>query len=367
MGDFHMYRKRALTLILLLTALCYAPSAQEKPSSTAEPPAAKPAEPATPVQPAPASVADLSPNLVVVRVSGEPITEKQVLSAIEVLSKQTVIKPEQKSQRAAILFKGALDNLVTVTILKSEARKQNITVDKARVDQQMQVFASQYPSKEEFEKAMARQGVNEAEVRKNVEETWSVQALLDSAVKNVPAVSDAEIQKIYDSNPFAAPERAHVAQLFLKFEPNSTPEQKAEVKKRLEGIRADIESKKLTFADAVAKYSQDPNAPKGGDVGFVARDQITFKPLEEAIFGTAPGNLATVVESPQGCHLVRVIEIKPAGKATMEEAKPEIKEQLEQIAKQRAMQTYMDELKSKATVENFMTAEEFDKRHPMAQ
>jgi parvulin-like peptidyl-prolyl isomerase len=362
-----MYRKRALTLILLCTALCSASSAQEKPSSTPEAPAAKPAETAAPVQPAPSPAVASSPDLVVARASGEPITEKQILSAMEVLSKQTVIKPEQQSQRTAILFKGALDNLVTVTILKSEARKQNVTVDKARIDQQMQVFASQYASKEEFEKAMARQGVNEAEVRKNVEETWSVQALLDSAVKNVPAVSDAEIQKIYDSNPFALPERAHVAQLFLKFDPDSTPEQKAEVKKRLEGIRTSIESKEITFADAVAKHSQDPNPPKAGDVGFVARDQITIKPLEEAIFGTAPGNLSPVVEGPQGCHLVSVIEIRSAGKSSLEEAKPQIKEQLEQMAKQRAMRTYVDELKSKATVENFMTAEEFNKRHPMAQ
>jgi parvulin-like peptidyl-prolyl isomerase len=286
---------------------------------------------------------------------------------MEVLSKQTVIKPEQQSQRTAILFKGALDNLVTVTILKSEARKQSITVDKARIDQQMQIFANQYPSREEFEKAMARQGVNEAEVRKNIEETWGVQALLDSAVKNYAAVSDAEIQKVYDNNPFALPERAHVAQIFLKFEPGSTPEQKAEVKKRLEGIRADIESKKITFADAVAKHSQDPNPPKGGDVGFVVREQIEIMPLKEAIFAAAPGSLTPVIEGPQGCHLVSVIEIRSAGKATLEEAKPQIKEQLEQIAKQRAMRTYVDELKSKATVENFMTAEEFSKRHPMAQ
>lgn len=362
-----MCQKPALTMILFFAALCFAPSAQENSSSTPEPPAAKPANPVAPAPPASSSVADSSPNLVVARVSGEPITEKQVLSAIEVLSKQTVIKPDQQSQRNTILFKGALDNLVTVTILKSEARKQSIAVDKAKIDQQMQMFVSQYPSKEEFEKAMARQGVNEAEVRKNVEETWSVQALLDSAVKNVPTVSDAEIQKIYDSNPFGAPERARVAQLFLKFEPNSTPEQKAEVKKKLEEIRADIESKKITFADAVAKHSQDPNAPKGGDVGYVSRDQITIKPLEEAIFGTAPGNLAPVIEGPQGCHLVSVIEIKPAGKATLEETKPQIKEQLEQVAKQRAMRAFMDELKSKATIENFMTAEEFDKRHPVEQ
>jgi parvulin-like peptidyl-prolyl isomerase len=336
-------------------------SAQEKPQPT---PAA---DPAAHSQSSSAAAAESSTNLVIARVSGEPITEKQILSAIEVLAKQTVIKPDQKKQRNTILFKGALDNLVTVAILKSEAKKQNITVDKAKVDQQMQVFASQYPSRLEFEKAMARQGLNEAEVRKNVEETYSVQALIDTAVKNAPPVSDADVQKFYDSNTLSAPERAHVAQLFLKFEENGTPEQKAELKKRLEAIRADIDSKKVTFAEAVAKYSQDPNSPKDGDVGIVARSQIAIKPLEEAIFGTAPGNMTPVVEGPQGLHLINVIEIKPAGKASLEEAKAQIRQQLEQIAKQKAMRSYVDELKSKATVENFMTADEFDKRHPAQQ
>ena len=93
------------------------------------------------------------------------------------------------------------------------------------------------------------------------------------------------------------------------------PEQKTEIKKRLEGIRADIESRKITFADAADKYSQDPvGRPKGGDIGQIARTQISVKQLGEAIFSTAPGLMTPVVEGPQGFHLVNVMEIKPSGK-----------------------------------------------------
>jgi parvulin-like peptidyl-prolyl isomerase len=72
-----------------------------------------------------------------------------------------------------------------------------------------------------------------------------------------------------------------------------------------------------------------------------------------------------VIESTSGYHLLQVIEKKPAGKATLEEAKPVIQQYLHQAARQSAVQKYVQGLKSKAVIENFMTAEEFNKRHPV--
>jgi peptidyl-prolyl cis-trans isomerase C len=356
-----MNRKRLIVLALVAFAVCFSAWAQQNTPLTPGSAPAKPAESATPAKTGTES------DLVVATVSGEPITEKQVLTTISVLEKQTLLKPDERKDRNILLFKGALDNLVTLTLLKAEARNLNVTVDKARIDQQMQLFETRYGSKEAFEKAMAKQGTNETSLRKSIEENWSVQEVLDRAAKDVPAISDAEIQKFYDSNSekLLSPERAHVAQILLKADPAATAEQKAQIKKNLENIRADIESKKITFEDAAAKFSQDQaSAKNGGDQGFVSRGQ-TEKQLEEAIFTAFPGSLTPVIESPSGYHLVRVIELKPAGKATLEEAKPSIQQYLSQTAKQSAIQKYVHGLKAKAVVETFMTAEEFDKRHPV--
>jgi len=306
-------------------------------------------------------------DLVVARVSGEPITEKQVLSTIEVLARQTLLKPEQRQQRNSLLFKDALDNLVTLAIIKSEARKQNPAVDQAKVDQQIQQYAGRYASKEEFLKELQSQGVTEAEMRRSIEENLSMQQVLDRVAQDVPSATDQEIQKYYDGNldKFAVPERAHVAQIFLRKNPGGTLEQQAAARQRLEEIRTEIEAGKIAFADAAVKYSQDSaNASKGGDLGLVPRG-LMLKELDQALFMTAPGGITPVVESQTGYHLIQVIEIKTAGMKSLEEAKPEIKQILEQVARQRAVQRYIGELKSKAVVETFMTAEEFDKRHPV--
>lgn len=356
-----MYQKRFIALILFFAAMCVSALAQQNAPSTPATAPAKPAESATP------PMGGTESDLVVAKVSGEPITEKQVLATIGVLASQTLLKPEERKNRNILLFKGALDNLVTLTVLKTEVRNQKIEVDKARIDQQIQMFETSYGSKDAFEKAMAKQGVNETSLRKSIEETWGVQELLDRAAKDVPVAPDTEIQKFYDSNPdkFLNPEQVHIAQILRNVDSAATAEQKAEAKKILEGIRADIESKKITFTDAAAEFSQDKSGTsKGGDAGFVARGQI-LKPLEDAVFGTDPGSLTPVLEGSSGYHLFQVIEKKPAGKATLEEAKPAIQQFLFQAAKQSAVQKYVQGMKSKAAVETFMTAEEFDKRHPV--
>jgi peptidyl-prolyl cis-trans isomerase C len=338
-------------LVSIAAALCSTAAAQQGA------PAAAPSTPAAQSE---------GTDLVVARVSGVPVTEKQVVSAIDQLASQTKMPLDQLQQRNDLLFKDAINNLVTAALLKNQARQQNVTVDKDKVDRQMQQIEKRFPSKEEFQKVMNSQGVTEADLRKNVEDSLGMQEVIDQAVKDVPGATDADIKKFYEDNPekFQMPERVHAAHILLRVDPKGTPEQKAEIGKKLEGIRADIESKTITFADAAAKYSQDPsNAQKGGDLGFFARGQMV-KPFEDAAFAAKPGTLSPVVETQFGYHLIQVIELKPAGMASLEDAKPAITRYLDQVIRRKATQKYVEDLKAKATIETFMTQEEFVKRHP---
>ncbi len=347
-----MMRRNPVYVAFILMLLCWPASARQN-------------KPATPAQKQPAADAAAS-DLVVARVAGEPITEKQVLSAINTLAKQKVLPPDKQKERISIFFKDAVENLVTVAILKGKVKEQNITADPAKVDQQIQQFSKQFPSQADFQKMMASQGVTEADLRKSVEERLTVQQVLEQATKDVPGATDEEIGKFYEGNPdkFKAPEQVRASHILLRLDSKSTPEQKDEAKKKIEAIRAEIESKAITFAEAAEKYSQDPsNAQKGGDLGFFSRGRMV-KPFEEAAFATKPGTLSTVVETQFGYHIIQVAELKPAGTVSLEESKPLIKQYLDQLARQKAAQKYMSELRAKANVETFMTLEEFSKRHP---
>jgi peptidyl-prolyl cis-trans isomerase C len=367
-----MIRRNLMCLLLLISALCYAIPAQQPatPAQPQTPPAQKQAPavqpPAPPASAPTPAAADAGSDLVVVRVAGEPITEKQVLSAVNFLSRQKLPPPDAQQSRNVLLFNGAVENLTIELLLKKIAREQNVVADKSLVDQQMEALAKQFPTPEAYKKALASQGMTEEQLRKNVENSMSMQQVLNIAVKNVPQATDAEAQKFYDDNAdkFPVPEQAHAAHILLLADPKGTDEQKAEIKKKIEGIRADIEAGKITFADAAKQFSQDPgSASNGGDLGFFPRGQMV-KPFEEAAFSGKPGTLSGIIESQYGYHIIQTLEVKPAGKASLEEAKSSIKLYLDRTSKTKAIQQYTADLKAKAAIENFMTPEEFLKRHP---
>ena len=322
-----------------------------------------------PSAPAASAAAAAGSDLVVVRVAGEPITEKQILAAISVLSRQKQLPADSQQERNVTLFKGAVDNMIIETLLRNEALRQNLAPDQEKVEQQWQQVLKNFPSQADFQKALSAQGLTEAQLRKNIEESVKIQQVIDLAVKDVPLATDADIQKFYDGNPqkFSRQEQVHAAHILLLVNKSSTPEQKAELKKKLEDIRAEIESKSITFADAAAKYSQDSaNAKQGGNLGFFTRGQMV-PPFEEAAFGAEAGSLSQVVETSFGYHLIHVIDKKPAGTIPLNEAKADIKRLLDQTSMRKATKQYANDLKSKVTIESFMTAEEFIKRHMSRQ
>jgi peptidyl-prolyl cis-trans isomerase C len=344
-----MFRFAFASMIFLLFILSSISVGQEAASPTSESPAQSD-----------------TTSLVVLRISGKPVTERQVLNMIDDVARQMNLSLEKLRQRNALLFKDALNNLITLTLLKDQIVKQNIIVDPVAIEQQVTKIMKQYPTPEAFRKALAAQGISESELKKNLEESIGLQRVIDGIFKNIPPITDADIEKFYNDNPdkFGLPERIHAAHILIRVPSGSTPEQKSAIQKRLEGILADIEANTITFEDAAAKYSQDPaSAPKGGDIGTFARGNMV-KPFEEAAFGTKPGNISMIVETPYGYHIVKTLEMKPAGKSTLIEAQNAIKQYLEQNAKQTARQKYVDELRSKATIESFMTQEEFINRHP---
>jgi len=251
-----------------------------------------------------------------------------------------------------------------VALIKNEARIQKVTVDKAKIDEAYNSIVKEFPTEADFKKRLELQGMTEASLRAAVEENLLGQRVIDSALKDLPAPADAEVRKFYDDNPqyFNRPEQVHAAHILLTPAKGATPEAKAELKTKLEGIRADIESKKITFADAAAKYSDDKsNSSKGGDLGFFPRGAMV-KPFEDAVFGSQPGTLTPVVETQFGYHIINVMESRPAGKATFEEVKSSIQDYIGRQSKQNAIQKYIGDLRAKASVEVVMTEEQWKQR-----
>jgi parvulin-like peptidyl-prolyl isomerase len=79
-----------------------------------------------------------------------------------------------------------------------------------------------------------------------------------------------------------------------------------------EELKARIESGELTMYKAAAEYSIAPGAKQQlGEVGWVAKGRAQ-PALDEVIFNLGPGELGGPVESTEGWHLLKVLDISEA-------------------------------------------------------
>ena len=142
--------------------------------------------------------------------------------------------------------------------------------------------------------------------------------------------SEDELQKIYDANRSAllVPRQFQLAQIFVAVkEGDKAAEDKA--KKAVEGIQAKLKAPGADFA-AIAQAEND--AKDGGDLGWVAENQIRPE-IKAQVLGLAKNAISDAVRLDDGWHILKLIDTKAAYTRTL----PEVREQLvQQMRSERA-------------------------------
>jgi peptidyl-prolyl cis-trans isomerase D len=117
------------------------------------------------------------------------------------------------------------------------------------------------------------------------------------------------------------PERAKLRHILFAFGPEAGATEKAEMSKKAEDLSKQIAEKKITFAEAAQKYSQDPGSKnKGGELGWVTRGMMVAS-FEDAAFKLAKGELSKPVTTQFGIHLIQLEEYDKGKKAVFESSR----------------------------------------------
>lgn len=120
----------------------------------------------------------------------------------------------------------------------------------------------------------------------------------------------------------------------------ATQEQKDSVRRRAEGVRAQLTSG--NFATMAKRYSADPgSAQRGGDLGAFKREEMV-KPFSDAVAALRPGQISPLVETQYGYHIVQ--------RPTYADAKARYDAAYAQSGSQRAESLYIAKLDDEAKV-----------------
>jgi len=182
-----------------------------------------------------------------------------------------------------------------------------------------------------------------------------IERFLTPQVKVVPE----DIRKYYDEHSDLAklPRSARVRYLFIPGgAPSARPQQEEEsprapiarfgdaaafereqekwrqASEKMTGIIAEIELERITFEDAVRKYSKAPNAAEGGIAEYMEGEFFKGVPdekkLSDEILALEPGQNSSVVAGRDGLYYLQMEEGHPDRKRSLEEMTPQLEKTL---------------------------------------
>lgn len=146
----------------------------------------------------------------------------------------------------------------------------------------------------------------------------------DSYLPDV-TVSQDEVNQYYDENASNYHKQAEVKarHILLTVEEDAPAAQVENVRAEAEKIRQEAKQKDADFAELARKYSQDPEAAKGGDLGYFTRDRM-LPAIADAAFALEAGEISDLVRTPYGFHIIKVEDVRPERTIPLEEVRPEI-------------------------------------------
>src|SRR4051812_28184047 len=135
-----------------------------------QPPAATPPAPPKPV---PAQLPEI-----VARVNGEAVNKadfERMVHTIEARAGQP-IPPDRRDE----ILRGALDQLITYTLLSQESKNRGVKAEPAEIEAKMGQLKSQFPNQDAFDKALKERGMTMESLRKDAQVDLAVNKLMDA-------------------------------------------------------------------------------------------------------------------------------------------------------------------------------------------
>lgn len=292
-------------------------------------------------------------GIMVVTVNGREVLEDQVAQEAGRLLSQLSgrVPPEQLESMRDMVRQQALDNMINRLLLEQEAEKAKIEITDEQVTVRVDQVKGGFSSEEAFTEQLATSGLTEAGLMQEVELAIRIEKLLEERTSGQNETEEQEAREFYIENMgrFKQAEQIKTSHILIPVEEADTEEMKAEKKQKLEGILEKVRGG-ADFAELAQEHSSCPSKARGGDLGFFPRGQMVGE-FDEAAFALEVGQVSDVVETQFGYHIIKLTDKKAATTVPFDESKAEIMSFLDSQKKQQEVATFIDSLRSVATIQ----------------
>jgi peptidyl-prolyl cis-trans isomerase SurA len=325
----------------------------DAPAKTAKP-AAKPLAPAPPKTVNPDSGKTVEE--IIARVNNEIITRTEYDKARNTAAEeaksdcQNRCTPEQLQTATEDRQKNALRDLIDQSLLVQRGKDMGLSVEPEVIKRLDAIrIENKIGTMEEFEKAVAEQGLNFEDFKNNIRNGLLTQRVVSNEVGSHINISDDDVSKYYEAHKadFVRPEEVALREIEVSTE-GKKPEELPDLKKKAETALKRVQDGE-DFGEIAKRLSDGSTKSQGGFLGVYKRGELS-KELEDKVFQMKRNELTEVMETKQGYLILQVLEHYDEGQQSLAKVKNEITDKLYTTRLEPALREYLKTLREESYV-----------------
>ncbi len=247
------------------------------------------------------------------------VVNKDVITMSELNERTKLVTEQLKKQNielppADLLQKQILERMIIESAQVQLARDMGINVTDVQLDKSIAVMAQQDgKTMSQFQEMIEQKGRSFEDFREDFRKEMTMQRLRYHEVDSKIVVNDAEIDNLVGNTPAESQESAEVrlGHILIRIPENASAEQLAERRERAEKVLKLLQSGG-DFQQNAASFSDSDEGLSGGDIGWRNTDRLP-QAFVEALANVPVGGITGIIRSPNGFHILKVLERRSPG------------------------------------------------------
>lgn len=197
-----------------------------------------------------------------------------------------------------------LESLIEEQLKMQEAKRNNIEVSEAEIEEGFATIAQQNKFEPaQFKEIMQKSGIPLGTLMRQIRAQLMWNKYIKDVLRSRVNVSDSDVATRIERLKGRLGQTEYLtSEIYLPIE---NLKQAAEVQKFASRMAAELQAKKAPFAAVAAQFSKAAGAEKGGSLGWVQQGQLPAD-LDSVLVSLEEGGVSNPIKTPAGIHILQL-------------------------------------------------------------
>ncbi|HEX7037746.1 MAG TPA: peptidylprolyl isomerase [Pseudomonadales bacterium] len=257
---------------------------------------------------------------IVAVVNDDVVLASELVSRLETVRKQ-IAEANVQAPPDDILISQIMERLILESLQLQEAEQRGVRVDDETLTRTVMQFAEQNGmTLEQFQQALAQDGIGYAEFREQIRREIIINRLQRNLVSRRIAISDKDIDDLLNSPYYQQllSDEYRVGHILLSIEEDAPDDVVQAARAEARRIVAELRDG-APFREMAIAHSSAPTALEGGDLGWRRAGELPSL-FAETVLQLEPGETADPIETAGAIHIVQLLGVRGASTQSEQQA-----------------------------------------------